>query len=76
MGALYDAKRMLDEEAQFHLAGIVINLLQAHDVDASELVTDIFRYVSPQRDHWNTEVQCWMDARSKERRQIDGEEGV
>ncbi len=59
--ALHESKWLLDEEGQYHLTGLVVEITRDEAPDlAAGLVQDIFRYVSPERDHWNEELHHWQ----------------
>jgi len=60
-GAIYESKWLLDEEGQYHLTGIVGEILQSEAPEAyTGLIEDVFRYISPERDHWNEELHRWI----------------
>lgn len=60
VGAIHESKWLLDEEGQYHLTGLVVEITRAEAPDfAAGLVEDVFRYVSPEREYWNEELKRW-----------------
>ena len=68
MGAIYESKWLLGEEGQYHLTRIVAEIVRRESPEVASLIQeDVFRYVSPERDLWNEELERWVDGRSPQR---------
>lgn len=71
-GAIYASRFLISEKGQYHLANILIEYLAANDLeDTSEIVTDLFRFESPSRDHWNETTRDWIELRHPDRKIMD-----
>jgi hypothetical protein len=72
IGAVYASKLSLSERIQYHLAGILIEYVEFNGLkETSEFATDVFRFVSPERDYWNEVLAQWYALRHPKRVALD-----